>query len=65
MIAIEAQEVEEEKYTITYLDYWEQDAVLEIGDLRVYFQFSKEPTLREAIQYLVKELDKRRKSDDI
>jgi hypothetical protein len=65
MIAIEAQEVEEEKYTITYIDYWEQDAVLEIGDLRVYFQFSKEPTLREAIQYLVKELDKRRKSDDL
>ena len=63
MITIEAQKVEEEKYAITYIDYWEQDAVLEIGDLRVYFQFSKEPTLREAIQYLVKELDKRRMSD--
>ena len=53
----------EEKHTITYIDYWEQDAVLEVGDLKVYFQFSKEPTLREAIQYLVKELGKERKSD--
>ena len=58
MIAIEAQEVEAEEYVITYIDYAEMDATLEVQDMQVYFQFNKEPTLYEAVMYLVKEAEK-------
>lgn len=43
------------KYEITEIDYWEQDATLVIEGRRVYFQFSKEPTLAEAIDFLVRD----------
>ena len=52
MIVIEAQEVEDEEYTITDIDYYEKDAILKIGDLQAYFQFNEEPTLYEAVLYL-------------
>ena len=52
MLVIEAQEVEDVGYTITDIDYAEQDAILEIGDIRAYFQFNNEPTLYEAVLYL-------------
>jgi hypothetical protein len=42
-------------YTIDDIDYAEQDAVLEVDGINVYFQFSKEPTLAEAIAYLKKD----------
>ena len=45
-------------YTITHIDYVEMDATLEVQDMQVYFQFNKEPSLYEAVMYLVKEAEK-------
>lgn len=41
-----------EEYTIIDIDYYEKDAILEIGDIQTYFQFNEKPTLYEAILYL-------------
>ena len=43
-------------YTIHDIDYAENDAVLEVDGTNLYFQFSKEATLAEAVKYLKKEL---------
>ena len=44
------------KYNITEIDLWEKDATLEIGGYKIYLQFDgDEPTLDDAIKYLVTE----------
>lgn len=40
---------------ITDVDRLEQDAFLEVGDKRHYFQYSIEPTIERALIYLVNE----------
>ena len=46
-------------YKIADVDYWEKDAILEINDYKIYFQFDgDEPTVEDAIKYLVKEQEK-------
>jgi hypothetical protein len=38
---------------ITDIDYWEKDAILQVGKERYYFQFyGDEPTVEEAIEYI-------------
>lgn len=39
-------------YKIHDIDYWEQDAVITIGDDSFYFQFDDEPTFEEAMMYI-------------
>lgn len=48
------------EYKILEIDLWEKDAILEIDDMKVYFQFDgmKQPTIVDAIKYLVKEAEK-------
>lgn len=47
------------KYNIVEIDLWEKDAVLEISGYKIYFQFDgDEPTLEDAIKYLVTEVEK-------
>lgn len=48
------------EYKILEIDLWEKDAILEIDGMRVYFQFDgmKQPTIVDAIKYLVKEVSK-------
>lgn len=45
------------EYKIVDVDLWEADAILEVDDLRVYFQFDPKvgPSLAEAVKFLVKE----------
>jgi hypothetical protein len=45
-------------YTIDDVDYAENDAVLEVDGITLYFQFDKEATLKEAIKYFRKEIAK-------
>jgi hypothetical protein len=42
-------------YKITDIDYWENDAFLEIDGERYYFQFNDEPSLVEALYFLFTE----------
>lgn len=42
-------------YKIVDVDFWENDAILEFDGDRLYFQFSKEPTLAEALAFLFAE----------
>ena len=36
------------------IDYWEKDAILEIGEEEYYFQFEgDEPTIEDAMSYLL------------
>lgn len=48
------------EYKIIEIDLWEKDAILEIDGMRVYFQFDgmNQPTIVDAIKYLVKEAEK-------
>ena len=47
------------EYKIVEVDLWEKDAILLVGDKKVYFQFDgDEPTLEDAVWYLVKEVEK-------
>jgi hypothetical protein len=39
-------------YKIVDVDYWENDAFLVVDGKRHYFQFSKEPTFKDALWYL-------------
>jgi predicted HTH domain antitoxin len=50
-------------YIIDDVDYAEQDAVLEVDGVNLYFQFEKQATLKEAVKYFKRELNKLRKSD--
>ena len=46
-------------FKIVDVDLWEKDAILEIDDYKIYFQFEGDvPTVEDAIKYLVKELEK-------
>ena len=40
------------QYEIVDIDYYENDAILKLGDARLYFQFSKKPNLKSALKYL-------------
>jgi hypothetical protein len=43
----------EHKVYIVDIDYWEKDAILQVGDERYYFQFRGDvPTVEEAIEYI-------------
>lgn len=46
-------------YRIVDIDYWEQDAILEIEGERIYFQWDAKnhPTIKDALKYLSKEVD--------
>ena len=48
------------EYKIIEIDLWEKDAILEINGMRIYFQFDgdAQPTIDDAIKYLVKEVEK-------
>jgi len=46
-------------YIIDDVDYAEQDAVLDVDGINLYFQFEKQATLKEAIKYFKRELSKR------
>jgi len=48
------------EYKILEIDLWEKDAILEIEDWKVYFQFdgTDQPTIVDCIKYLVKEAEK-------
>lgn len=48
------------EYKILEIDLWEKDAILEIDGMKVYFQFdgNDQPTIVDAIRYLVKEVEK-------
>lgn len=48
------------EYKILEIDIWEKDAILEIDGMKVYFQFdgTSQPTIVDAIKYLVKEVEK-------
>ena len=48
------------EYKIVEIDLWEKDAILEIDDMKVYFQFDgmEQPTIVDCIKYLVKEAEK-------
>lgn len=48
------------EYKILEIDLWEKDAILEIDDMKVYFQFDgmEQPTIVDCIKYLVKETEK-------
>ena len=46
-------------YRICDVDYAEQDAILEVDGVRLYFQFEKQATLKQAIKYFKRELSKR------
>ena len=48
------------EYKIIEIDLWEKDAILEIDGMQVYFQFDgmEQPTIVDAIKYLVKEVEK-------
>lgn len=39
-------------WVITDVDYFEQDATLHLGDMTYYFQFSDQPTIEAALNYL-------------
>ena len=43
------------EYKIVDIDYWENDAFLMVDGDKHYFQFGKEPTLAEALQFLFSE----------
>lgn len=46
------------QYTIEDIDYWENDAFLVIGSQkqRFYFQFTDEPTIEAALNFLAGEI---------
>lgn len=48
------------EYKIIEIDLWEKDAILEINGYKIYFQFDgdDQPTIDDAIKYLVKEVEK-------
>lgn len=48
------------EYKIIEIDLWEKDAILEIDGMQVYFQFDgmEQPTIVDAIKYLVNEVEK-------
>jgi hypothetical protein len=46
------------EYDIVDIDYWENDAVLVVGENRYYFQWSdtsREPTIVDALDFMKKE----------
>jgi hypothetical protein len=46
------------EYKIVEIDYWENDAVLVVGESRYYFQWSdtsREPTIIDALNFFKKE----------
>jgi len=47
------------EYKILEIDIWKKEAILEIDGIKVYFQFdgSDQPTIVDAIKYLVKEAE--------
>lgn len=47
----------EHKAYIIDIDYWENDALLKIGDETFYFQFEPQtvPTLLDAIKFFIKD----------
>ena len=47
-------------YSIDDVDYAEQDAVLDVDGINLYFQFEKQATLKEAVKYFKRELNKLR-----
>lgn len=46
------------KYEIVDVDYWENDAILVIGNQRIYFQWdgTRHPTIEDALSFLIKDL---------
>ena len=44
------------EYEITNVDYWEKDAILVLNGHRIYFQWSKEPSLDEALPFIAYEM---------
>lgn len=40
------------EWSITDVDYFEQDAYLNLGNERFYFQFSEHPTLEDALDFI-------------
>lgn len=40
-------------YKITWVDYFENDAILEYDGIKYVFCFSREPSLGEALEYLL------------
>ena len=44
------------EYEITNIDYWENDAILVLNGYRIYFQWSKEPSLYEALRFISAEM---------
>jgi hypothetical protein len=47
------------EYSIENIDYWERDAILVVGDLRIYFQWDAKdhPTIEDALRFLSNEVD--------